>query len=338
MKLELTHLGPVTLVFALAAACGGSPPPVEEAPPPAPPPADVQPAAVAAPEAAPAPAPAPKADEPKAPVAAWRVTDGISTPESVYYDAAGDRFFVSNINGNPVEADNNGYIAELSGEGKVVKAKLIEGGKDKIKLDAPKGLGLSNGVLYVSDVTVVRKFDVKSGASKGDIPIKDATFLNDIAVAPDGRVFVSDSGVKPGANGFDPTGTDAVWVIDKAGKAKPLAKAKDLNGPNGLLMVGKDLLANTFLSNEIYRLDDKGAKQDVTKIPTGGLDGFASLGDSLLVSSWQGKIIYKGKLGQKFEPLLQGLDGAADFTVDTKRSRVVVPRFMGNAVEAYDVK
>jgi sugar lactone lactonase YvrE len=337
MKQELSVFGPITLVFALAVACGGSPPPVEEAPPPAPPPAEVAPAPVAAPEPAPPPA-APKAEEPKPPAAAWRVTEGISTPESVYYDAAGDRFFVSNINGNPIEADNNGYIAELSGEGKVVKPKLIEGGKDKIKLDAPKGLGLSNGVLYVSDVTVVRKFDVKSGAPKGEIAIKDSTFLNDIAIAPDGRVFVADSGMKPGANGFEPTGTDAVYVIDKAGKVKPLAKAKELNGPNGLLVVGKDLLVNTFGGNEIYRLDDKGAKQDVTKLPTGGLDGFASLGDSLLVSSWQGKTIYKGKLGQKFEPLLQGLDGAADFTVDTKRSRVVVPRFMGNAVEAYDVK
>jgi sugar lactone lactonase YvrE len=339
MKLELTHLGPVTLVFALAAACGGSPPPVEEAPPPAPPAAaEVPPAPVAAPEPAPASAPAPKVEEPKPPAAAWRVTEGISTPESVYYDAAGDRFFVSNINGNPVEADNNGYITELSGDGKVVKAKLIEGGKDKIKLDAPKGSGLLNGVLYVSDVTVVRKFDVKSGAPKGEIAIKDATFLNDLAIAADGRIFVTDTGVKPGANGFEPTGTDAVYVIDKAGKVKPLAKMKELSGPNGVLVVGKDVLVNTFGSNEIFRLDDKGAKLDVTKVPTGGLDGFQSLGDSLLVSSWAGKTIYKGKLGQKFEPILQGLDGAADFVVDTKRNRVVVPRFMGNAVEAYDVK
>jgi sugar lactone lactonase YvrE len=336
MKLELTILGPVTLIFALA-ACGGSQPPVEEAPPPAPPPvAEVPPAPVESPT--PAAAEAPKPEEPKAPIAAWRVTEGISTPESVLFDAAGDRFFVSNINGGPTDIDNNGYIAELSVDGKVVKPKLIEGGKDKIKLDAPKGLGLLNGVLYVSDVTVVRKFDVKTGAPKGEIAIKDSTFLNDLAIAPDGRVFVTDSGVKPGASGFDPTGTDAVYVIDKAGKVKPLAKAKELNGPNGVIVVDNKVLVDTFLSNEIYRLDDKGAKQDVTTIPTGGLDGFASMGDSLLVSSWQGSTIYKGKLGQKFEPLIQGLKGAADFTYDAKRNRVVVPRFMDNAVEAYDVK
>jgi sugar lactone lactonase YvrE len=339
MKLELNILGPATLAFALAAACGGSQPPVEEAPPPAPPPvAETPPAPVDAPAPAAAADAAPKAEEPKAPAAAWRVTDGISTPESVLFDAAADRFFVSNINGGPNDVDNNGYIVELSGDGKVVKPKLIEGGKDKIKLDAPKGLGLLNGVLYVSDITVVRKFDVKTGAPKGEIAIKDSTFLNDIAVAADGRVFVADSGVKSGAKGFEPTGTDAVYVIDKAGKVKPVAKSKDLNGPNGLLAVGKDIWVNTFNSNEIYRLDDKGAKQDVTKTPAGGLDGFAAMGDSLLVSSWQGKAIYKGKVGLKFEPLLQGLDGAADFAFDSKRSRVVVPRFLGNAVEAYDVK
>ncbi|HEX6766582.1 MAG TPA: hypothetical protein VF103_13910 [Polyangiaceae bacterium] len=339
MKIEMKFLAPATLAIVLALACGGSPPPVEEAPPPAPPPtAEAAPAPVEAPPpAATAEAP-PKAEEPKAPAAAWRVTDGISTPESVLFDAAGDRFFVSNINGKPGDVDNNGYIVELSGDGKVIKPKLIEGGKDKIKLDAPKGLGLSNGVLWVSDITVVRKFDVKTGAPKGEIAVKDSTFLNDLAVAPDGRVFVTDSGIKFGANGPEPTGSDAVYVIDKAGKVKPLAKAKELNGPNGVIVVGKDVWVNTFGSNEIYRLDDKGAKQDVTKLPAGGLDGFAQMGDSLLVSSWQGKAIYKGKAGQKFEPVLQGLDGAADFAFDSKRSRVVVPRFMGNAVEAYDVK
>jgi sugar lactone lactonase YvrE len=339
MKLELNILGPATLVFVLAAACASSPPPVEEAPPPAPAPAaEAPPAAVEAPPPVAAAEPAPKAEEPKAPPTAWRVTDGISTPESVLYDAAGDRFFVSNINGKPTDVDNNGYIVELAADGKVVKPKLIEGGKDKIKLDAPKGLGLLNGVLYVTDITVVRKFDVKTGAPKGEIAVKDSTFLNDLAIAADGRIFVTDSGIKPGATGFDPTGSDAVYVIDKAGKVKALAKAKELNGPNGVLAIGKDVLVNTFQSNEIYKLDDKGGKLEVTQVPTGGLDGFAVMGDSLLVSSWQGSAIYKGKLGGKFEPVLQGVKGAADFAFDSKRSRLIVPRFMENAVEAYDVK
>jgi sugar lactone lactonase YvrE len=329
------------LPFALVAfACGGAQP--EAAPPPPPPPVEAPtaaaptppPAAPAATAAAPATPP-----EPTPPTAAWRVTEGIQTPESVLYDAAADRYLVSNINGSTTDVDNNGYITEISGDGKVTKAKLVEGGAGKTKLDAPKGLALAGNVLYVSDITVVRKFDAKTGAPKGEIPIKDSTFLNDLALAPDGRLFVSDSGIKPGANGaFDPTGTDAVYVIDKAGKVKPLAKSKDLGGPNGLLWTEKGVLAGTFNSDELYRLNAEGAKEEVTKIPTGGLDGIVAAGDSLLVTSWKGSTIYRGKLGGKFEPVIQGVKGPADIGFDTKRSRVLVPRFVDNAVEAYDLK
>jgi len=281
-------------------------------------------------------APTPAAD-PAPPATVWRITDGISTPESVLYDAAADRYLVSNINGSPVDADNNGYITEISGDGKVTKAKLVEGGA-KVKLSAPKGMGLVGNVLYVTDINTVRKFDAKTGAPKGEIAVKDASFLNDIAVAPDGRVFVSDSSIKPGEKGFDPLGGDAVYVIEKTGKVKPLAKSKDLKGPNGLLVVNDGVLVNTFLSDEIYRIDAEGAVKDVTKVPTGGLDGFVQVGDSLLVTSWGGEKIYKGKLGGKFEPVLSGLKGAADIGYDSKRNRVIVPRFMDNAVEAYEIK
>jgi hypothetical protein len=333
----LSALAPSMLI---AAACGGSQP--EAAPPPAPPPveaptaaAPTPPPAAAATETAAAPA-APA--EPAPPPAAWRVTENIQTPESVFYDAAADRYLVSNINGSPSGVDNNGFITEISGDGKVTKAKLVEGGAGKTKLDAPKGIGLSGNVLYVTDITVVRKFDAKTGAPKGDIPIKDSTFLNDLAVAADGRIFVSDTGVKAAANGFEPTGTDAVYVIDKAGKVKPLAKSKDLAGPNGLLATDKGVLVNTFGSDELYRLNAEGVKEETTKLPGGGLDGMTMAGDSIVITSWKTSTIYKGKLGGKFEPAIQGVKGSADIGFDTKRSRVLVPRFMDNAVEAYDLK
>src|SRR5438309_665948 len=82
--------------------------------------------------------------------------EGILTPESVLYDAEADRYLVSNINGNPLEHDKNGYISELSPEGKVVKEKFIDG------LDAPKGSGLQGGVFYVADIDKVRMFDAKT--------------------------------------------------------------------------------------------------------------------------------------------------------------------------------
>jgi len=321
----------------VALGCAGSTPPPEDAPQPTPsalPPAPIEVTKSPAPEKA---APPPEVEKPAAPSPVFRITQGIATPESVLYDEANDRYLVSNINGKPDGVDNNGYISELSPDGKVVNQKFIAGGVGKVKLDAPKGSGISGGVLYVSDISVVRLFDLKTGTPKSEIAVPGATFLNDIAVAKDGRVFVSDSGLKTGPAGFEPTGTDAVYVIEK-GKLKTVAKGKDLNGPNGLVAVENGVLVNTFGADEVYRLDEKGAKQAVTKLPAGGLDGMALVGDVLLVSSWKGSAIYRGSLAGKFEVAFAGLSGAADFGVDSKRKRVLVPRFLDSAVEIYELK
>jgi sugar lactone lactonase YvrE len=281
-----------------------------------------------------APAEPPK---PAAPAPAVKYT-GLSTPESVLYDAEGDRYIVSNINGKPDVADDNGFISLLSPDGKITELKWIEGGKGKTKLDAPKGLGLAKGVLYVADITAVRMFDAKTGAPKGEVKIEKSTFLNDISISADGsKVYVSDSGIKFGEKGPEPTGTEAVYVIEK-GKAKALAKGPDLGKPNGVLSTDKGLVVVTFGSGEAYRLDDKGGKQDVTKLPKGALDGVVPLGDSLLVSSWEGSAIYKGKLGGSFDVVLSDQASPADIGYDTKRGRVLVPHFLDSTVEAYDLK
>lgn len=319
-------------ILALS-ACGGKPV-VTEAPEPtsAPivtadptPTASVEPTATAS--AVPVAPPAPT------PVVVWKDQ---ATPESVYFDEANDRYLVSNINGKPTEVDGNGFISVLSPDGKTTNLKWIEGSA-KVKLDAPKGMAISKNVLYVADLTRVRMFDAKSGAAKGEVVIEGATFLNDVAAAPDGRIFVSDSGVKEGAKDFEPTGTDAVFVIEK-GKAKAIAKSTDLKRPNGLWFTDKGLLVNTFGAAELYRLDDKGQKQDVTNLPNGGLDGLQPIGDGWLVTSWGAATIYRGKLGGTFEPVLQGLKGPADIAFDKKRNRVVVPRFLDGVVEAYEIK
>ncbi len=328
---RLYCLASLTLVTALISCGGETPPP---APPPAPPPS--VPVTSAAPTVSAVAAPV----EPPKPAAPTPVVtySGLMTPESALYDADNDRYIVSNINGSPFDKDNNGFISVLSPDGQITTLKWIEGGKGKVKLDGPKGLALSKGVLYVADITVVRTFDAKTGAQKADIPIPGSTFLNDVASAPDGKVYVSDSGMKAGAGGaFDPSGTDAVYVIDK-GKAKPLAKGTELGRPNGVLWTDKGLVVVTFGSNEVYRLDDKGVKQDVTKTPAGGLDGVVAVGDSLLVTSWEASTIFRGKLGGTFEAALTGQKSPADIGYDTKRGRVLVPHLMENTVEVYELK
>lgn len=272
------------------------------------------------------------------PTAVVTFKEGIATPESVLYDAQTDTYLVSNINGAPLDKDNNGYIAELAPDGSVVKAKLIEGGQNKVTLNAPKGSALKDGVLYVADIDTVRMFDRKTGAPKGEIALEGATFANDVAAGPDGKIYVSDSGLNAK---FEPSGTDAIWVITPGKKpiAKAFLKSKDLHGPNGLLVTKDAVHVVTFSAPELQTYDLKGKKVgEFTRLPNGGLDGIVMVGDELLVSSWAAKTIYRGKLGGEFKAAFTDLEAPADFGFDTKRNRVLVPRFQGNTVEAWELK
>ncbi len=331
----------VPVVCAALVACGGAEPPVQPPPPVtsasvAPPPPPPPPPATASASAAPAEV-APPA--PVKPAPALSLHDaGFQTPESVFYDAKSDVYLVSNINGGPSAADGNGFISRVSADGSKIDLKWIESGKKGVKLDAPKGMAVVGTTLYVADLTRVRTFDLGTGMSRAEIPLKGATFANDVTAGPDGKVYVSDSGIKIDDKGVTPTKSDAVYVIEK-GKAKPLASGEDLGHPNGLLWANDKLWVVTFGTGEIYSLGKDGKKADAQKLPKGSLDGVVALGDgSLLVSSWEGQAVYRGKLGGTFDVAIPGLKAPADIGYDTKRARVLVPLFQDSAVEAYDLK
>jgi hypothetical protein len=260
---------------------------------------------------------------------------GFQTPESVLYDADQDIYFVSNINGQPTAADDNGFISRINPDTLQIDLKWIDAAKPDILLNAPKGLGILGDDLYVADLTVVRKFNRKTGKPDGEIKIPGSTFLND--VASDGKsVYVTDSGMKAGANGFEGTGTDAVWKITND-KAERIASGTDLNRPNGVDIADGKIWVVSFASNELYQIVN-GKKTSVAKIPKGSLDGLVHLSDgSFLVSSWESKTVYRGK-GNAFTPVVENVDSPADIGYDTKRHRLLVPHFMENVVTIHDIQ
>lgn len=266
-------------------------------------------------------------------------TAGFQTPESVLYDDVNDRYLVSNVNGTPFAVDNNGYITVLGTDGTVVTEKWIEGGKNKVTLNAPKGSAIDSGVLYVADIDTVRMFDLKTGEVKGNIKIPGATFLNDIAVNPmDNKIYVSDSGIKAAATGSAPSGSDAVYVIEK-GKVRPVIKdAQKLGRPNGLGLGPTGVWVVTLGGDQLYRLDDKGQQQNSIKLPMGQLDGLVVYGETLFISSWDANAIYQGKTTGPFTVAFPNVKTPGDIGFDSKRSRLLVPLFSENVVEAYDLK
>ena len=265
------------------------------------------------------------------------IASGLQTPESVLYDADQDVYLISNINGQPLAADNNGYISRVNPDTLQIEAKWIEAGKNGVTLNAPKGSGIVGDTLYVADLDVVRKFDRNTGAPKGEIAIPGSTFLNDIAT--DGKsVYVSDSGLKAGAGGnFEPTGTDAVWKIT-GDKPEKIASGSDLNRPNGVTVVDGKVWVVSFGSDELYQLDN-GKKTNVSKLPKGSLDGLVHLSDgSFLVSSWDGKAVYRGPQHGVFTTVIQNVNAPADIGYDAKRHRLLIPHFMDSIVTIHPIQ
>jgi len=267
---------------------------------------------------------------------------GLSGPESVLYDFRGDRYLVSNLNGDPLTGTiwgrsrtNRGFISLLSPEGQVTDRTWIEEGKRGARLGAPKGLAISGNLLYVADVAVIRVFDLRTGEPRGDIPVPGATFVADLATGPDGKVYACDVGVPDGS--FEAKGTDSVYLIDQ-GRARAIAAGPELRRPQGIAWTPRGLVVGSFESNELYRLDSRGAKQDVTRTPTGGLTGIVSLGDFLFVSSWQTSTVLKGNLGGPFEVALADQASPGRIGFDSKRARLLVPHLGEGVVEAFEIR
>jgi sugar lactone lactonase YvrE len=266
-----------------------------------------------------------------------RVTGGLATPESVLHDADADIYLVSNINGSPLEKDGNGFISRVSPEGGVTELKWIDGAADDVTLNAPKGMAISDGKLYVADIDTVRVFDSKTGAPKGDVTIKSALFLNDVTPAPDGGVYVTDSGLEAGDAGLKPSGRGGLFHVTAAGSVKALLEGGKTPALNGVAAFDNRILIVTFDSNELLEAKS-GALTTLAKLPKGGLDGLVRLPDGRwAVSSWEGQAVFAGALEGSFVTLIAGVASPADIGIDEKRARVLIPVFTGDEVRIHPI-
>lgn len=248
----------------------------------------------------------------------WETDTLLTTCESVIYDAANNILYVSNINGDPVGKDGNGFISKVSLDGAITTRQWVTG------MDAPKGMGIVNGKLYVSDINRIHEIDIASGKIANTYTVDSAQFLNDVTTDGSGRVFVSDMM----ANNILvlENGKVDVWLTGT-------------NGPNGLFSEGENMIMVSFTDKTINTID---ASKQIT-LRTDSIDfadGVEATGDGgYLVSSWSGVVYYVD--GNWNETIL--LDTRADTvnSADIKyiadKKLLLVPTFFKNKVVAYEL-
>lgn len=246
----------------------------------------------------------------------WETDTTLTTNESVLYDANSGKIYVSNIDGDPRGKDGKGSISILDKEGNIVTQEWVKG------LDAPKGMGIANGNLYVTDIDKLVEVNLASGKVSKTYPIQGAGFLNDLATHG-GKVYLTDMS------------TGKVHLLEN-GKISTVTEGHEsING----IAIAEDGTLYVLDKSGLKSLNSDGTSMILNKTVTGG-DGLVILGDGNYVASrWAGEVYFVNGDG---ETLLLDTKAEESNTADIGfipgDNIVLVPTFFKNKVVAYKLE
>jgi len=249
----------------------------------------------------------------------WESEAVLTTSESIIYDQDKDILYVSCIDGKPLDKDGKGFIAQVDLKGNVVTQQWVTG------LDAPKGMGINEGKLYVTNIDELVEIDIERGEVVKRYPVEGGTFLNDVTVGKDGHVWFSDS--QTGKVHILADGEVSTWT-------------EGIAGPNGLMLRDGNLYVTTMGSHELLEIS---METKAVKVLAGGLGGGDGLMDDahggFVASDWSGRVFHITGEGSVKELLNTKADqtNSADIWYLADQKLVLVPTFFKNTIAAYQL-
>lgn len=254
-------------------------------------------------------------------------TKNLRVPESVLWyqqqhnGKTDTLLFVSEIDGQGNAADGVGGVAVLNTDGSIRQHDWLRG------LNAPKGLAVFQGKLYIADLTEVVIVDIASAKILQKIKAPDSVFLNDVTVDAKGVVYISD------------TRKNRIYKLEQNQISSWL---ENIEAANGLKVVDEKLYIAA--GDKLLKLDLKDSSNSVTQVAIGfaeRADGLESVGNGdFIVSCWAGLVYYvyaDGRIQQLLDSRAAKLN-TADIGWDPATNTLYVPTFLGNSVQAFELK
>jgi len=249
----------------------------------------------------------------------WASESDFKTPESVIYDSKRELFYVSNVNENPWEKDNNGFISKMSKTGEILDLEWITG------FSGPKGMAIIDDVLFVADLNELALIDINEGVVIDKVVIEGASGLNDITPGENSTVYITDS--------------NEGKIFQYDGNAVKIFHDDAPGRPNGLLLVNGNLFTAFSQTSELVYFNTSTLNKTLVATGIGAGDGITPTNekDIYLVSDWNGEIFMISINGEK-SSLLNTKDqgkNTADIWFIQKENLLLVPTFFDNRVVAY---
>jgi SMP-30/gluconolaconase/LRE-like protein len=285
-----------------------------------------------------------------------KVYGAIYSAESCSYDPGRGLIVVPN-RGVPQNVQaNNAWVSLLNHDGSIHTARWIgiQGPAERgaltppLVLNEPYGSDIANGMLYLADrdggtspnepsVSVVRRFNLQTGAPAGEFRVERSPWFNDIEVADDGTVYATQTGA--GGPTADPA-TWQVWKIAPDGTSSIFVQGAPLRQPNGIAIdpQGNIVVANMG-TTELLTFSPQAKLLRTENAAQAGSDGLVIMPDGTkYVSSVQNGGVSRIRPGQPAELIAKNVPNAASMCYDPGSQQLVIPMNANNALAFISIK
>ncbi len=273
--------------------------------------------------------------------------------ESCSYDAARGLIVAPNRGVGQNVQTNNAWVAFINHDGSVHTPRWIgvqnpgeqrSNSQPPLVLNEPLGSDIEGGILYLADrdggttpqdpsVSVVRKFDMKTGMPAGEIKVAGSTGFNDLEVAADGTIYATQTGGGEGDFG-------QLWKVTKDGTSTLFLQGAPLRQPNGIAFDPKgNIVVVQIGNNEVLTFSPEAKLLTTETAVQPGNDGLVIMADGTkYVSSVTQGGVSRIRPGQRAELIARNIPSAASMCFDAGANQLVIPMNANNGLAFLSLK